>query len=73
MCRRCVLRFLLLEQVKKLWRWKPSTATASNDEGAGTGAAGVAGVDSTTAVSAFMRGLSQRLGLGDNTRDVRVR
>lgn len=60
--------------MKKLWRWKPSAATASNDEGAaGTGAGGVAGVDSTTAVSAFMRGLSQRLGLGDNTRDVRVR
>eukprot|EP00752_Nemacystus_decipiens_P008416 g7524.t1 len=59
------------EGVKKLWRWKPSAATASNDDGAGTGA-GVAGVDSTTAVSAFMRGLSQRLGLGDNTRDVRV-
>eukprot|EP00903_Cladosiphon_okamuranus_P016933 g15609.t1 len=60
------------EGVKKLWRWKPSAATSSNDEGGTVTSAGVAGVDSTTAVSAFMRGLSQRLGLGDNTRNVRV-
>lgn len=64
---------MVVQQVKKLWRWKPSAATTSNDEGGTVTSAGVAGVDSTTAVSAFMRGLSQRLGLGENTRDVRVR
>lgn len=47
--------------MKKLWRWKPTTASSSDE------------VDPSVALSAFMKGLSLRLGLGANNPGVRVR
>lgn len=50
-------------QVKKLWRWRP----------AGLPPLGEDGPEASVAVEAFMKGLGQRLGLGEDNPGLRVR
>lgn len=50
-------------QVKKLWRWRPATAANPSEDPP----------DPSTALEAFMKGLSMRLGLGEGSSGLRVR
>ena len=54
---------LMLLQVKKLWRWRPTPTANPSDDFA----------DPTVALEAFMQGLRLRLGLGDGSPAFRVR
>lgn len=61
------IRFLLISpimQVKKLWRWRPVVSAAGGHDDP---------PETSVAVEAFLKGLSVRLGLGEDNPGLRVR
>lgn len=60
--------------MKKLWRWKPAPGVLSGqpsdeDDGVSVGVS----LEASVVIEAFMKGLCQRLGLGEECPALRVR